>query len=150
MTDEEMARKAAALNYEIIVVHGVEGGVGFVWRETFIHNPFVDPQYGAFDVDPVEQYGAAYLESVFSTDPATALETARRQLRDKAGKDLARYRMDRRLSIPDIVATIEAVCGVRVPESDDLLATLTDEQVALVWSQVDGMPGRASGRLRPS
>jgi hypothetical protein len=35
MTDEEVARQgrqgAAAINYEIIVTHGIAGAVGFVW-----------------------------------------------------------------------------------------------------------------------
>ena len=67
MCAEEMIRKTAKINYEIIISHGLEGGVGFVWQDTFIHDPFVDPQYGAFSVDPNQQYGDAYDQSIFST-----------------------------------------------------------------------------------
>ena len=138
MTNDEMARKAAEINFEIVVAHGVvECKVGFVWRDTFIHNPFVDPQYGAFDVDTVQQYGDHYLNSIFVTDPAKALQIAQRQLRDTANEDIARYCVDRKLDVLDIIATIEAACGVLVPESDDLLETLTDEQLTKLWRRIE-------------
>jgi hypothetical protein len=86
MTREQAAREAARINFDILV-HGVQPKVGFEWRDTFIHDPFSDPQYGAFAVDPAAQYGAAYLDSVFATDPAAALEAARRHLRDAARED---------------------------------------------------------------
>src|SRR5579862_5201400 len=90
--DEAVARKAAEINFEIVVAHGFgECNVGFIWQATFIHNPFVDPQYGAFVVDPVGQYGDDYLNSIFATDPGTALRMARQQLRALAAEDLARY-----------------------------------------------------------
>lgn len=137
MTNDEIARKAADINYEIVITHGMEGGVGFVWNETFIHDPFVDPQYGAFPVDPVQQYGDAYRESIFAADPAKALEMARQQLRERASEDLGRYCADRGLNGDGIPAVIEAALGVQVPESDDLLENLTDEQVAQVWDHVE-------------
>ena len=66
MTDDELVRKTALLNCEIIITHGLtEGGVGFEWHGLFIHDPFADPQYGAFPVDPVQQYGDAYTGSIF-------------------------------------------------------------------------------------
>ncbi len=54
MTAEEMARQAASINLAILT-HGVQCTVGFQWQDTFIHDPFVDPQHGAFAVYPVEQ-----------------------------------------------------------------------------------------------
>lgn len=105
-----------------------------MWKDTFIHDPFADPQYGAFPVDPVEQYGDAYLGSIFITDPAKALEMAQYQLRDKASEDLKRYCVNNQL---DALATIEAVCGVRVPEVERLIG-LTGEQVVQLWRHVDG------------
>jgi hypothetical protein len=134
MTNEEMARKTAAINYEIVITHGVEGAVGFVWHEIFIHDPLVDPQYGAFPVDPDEQYGTAYRQSIFATDPAKALGMAQQQLREKASEDLRRYCGDNQL---DALATIESICGTRVAEADQL-GSLTDEQVARLWEHVDG------------
>src|ERR1043166_5565166 len=117
MTAEQMARKAAEINFEIVITHGLKGGVGFLWREIFIHDPFVDPQYGAFPVDPAEQYGDAYRRSIFATDPAKALEMAQHQLRDRAREDFNRYCMDNQL---DALATIENICEVQVPEADYL------------------------------
>jgi hypothetical protein len=145
MYSDEAARSAAEINFEIVVVHGLEARVGFEWQETFIHNPFVDPQYGAFDVDPVQQYGDDYLNSIFVTDPGKALESAQRQLRELAAEDIARYGEDHRLGVPDLVANIEAACGVRVPEADDLLEALSDEQVAKVWMYVENLT--RSGRI---
>jgi hypothetical protein len=87
--------------------------------------------------DPVQQYGDAYTGSIFVTDPASALQTAQRQLREKTGEDLRRYCIDRGLNGDGIIAIIEAVCGVRVPNSASPLQALTDEQVALVWAHVD-------------
>lgn len=127
MTDEEMVRKAVAINCEIAITHGVDGGVGFEWRGTFIRDPFADPQYGAFPVDPAQQYGDAYLNSLFVIDPAKALKMARQQLRDKASEGLNRFYVNADGSI----AVIEAACGVRVPYSADLLETLTYEQFAM-------------------
>lgn len=43
MTDEEMVRKVVAINYEIVMTHGVEGGVGFVSNEIFIPWPIHGP-----------------------------------------------------------------------------------------------------------
>jgi hypothetical protein len=44
MTNEEMARKAAEINFEIAIVHGLGGcKVGFEWHGLWIHNPYVDP-----------------------------------------------------------------------------------------------------------
>lgn len=135
MTGEKMARKAVEINFEIVVAHGIgECKAGFEWHGTFIHNPFVDPQYGAFEVDPVQQYGDAYLNSIFATDPARALEMAQGQLRDWAKEDLARYCVDHDL---DMITIIENACGVRVPETGNPLWTLTDEQVARVWRHVE-------------
>jgi hypothetical protein len=85
----------------------------------------------------VQQYGDAYTGSIFVTDPASALQTAQRQLREKTGEDLRRYCIDRGLNGDGIIAIIEAVCGVRVPNSASPLQALTDEQVALVWAHVD-------------
>jgi hypothetical protein len=135
MTAEGLARKTAAINYEIIITHGMNGGVGFEWRGLFIHDPFTDPQYGAFPVDPAQQYGDAYMESIFATDPASALKMAQQQLREKAADDLNRYCAEHGL---DAAAVIESDCGVRMTESGNPLAELTDEQVASVWSHVDG------------
>jgi hypothetical protein len=135
MTAEELARKTAAINYEIIITHGSDGGVGFGWDGLFIHDPFTDPQYGAFDVDPVQQYGDAYTQSIFVNDPASALEMAQQQLREKASDDLRRYCVAHDL---DAAAVIETVCGVRVQKSDKVFGALTDEQVEAVWAHVDG------------
>ncbi len=140
ISTSEMARRAAEINFEIFIRHGVgEGRVGFEWQETFIHNPFVDPQYGAFEVDPVEQYGDAYLESIFVIDPGEALRMAQQQLRERAGEDLIEY-LGRNMDVADI---IETIAGVRVRESARLLATLTDKQVVRVWSHVDGIAENA-------
>ena len=147
MTTDQMAHQAAEINFEIVVTHGVvECKVGFVWRDTFIPNPFVDPQYGAFEVDPVQQYSDAYLNSIFVTDPAKALEMAQRQLRDTAKEDIARYCGDHKLDVPGV---IEVACGVRVltTESEDLLETLTDEQVAKVWTLVETSARSGSGAV---
>jgi hypothetical protein len=144
MTAEELARKTAAINYEIIVTHGLsDAGIGFKWQGLFIHDPFTDPQYGAFPVDPAQQYGEAYTESIFVTDPATALQMAQRQLREKTGADLSLYCVEHGL---DAAAVLESVSGINVPESDNALEALTDEQVATVWSHVDGV-GLRSGRM---
>lgn len=138
MTDEEMIRRTATINYEILITHGLsDSGVGFEWHGVFIHDPFTDPQYGAYPVDPVEQYGDAYTESIFVTDPKKALALAQRQLREKASEDLNRFCLDRELSGSGIVALVEAACGVRVPNSANPLETLTDEQVGMVWAHVD-------------
>lgn len=143
MTAEELARKTAAINYEIVITHGLDGGVGFEWQDIFIHDPFTDPQYGAFPVDPAQQYGDAYTQSLFVSDPASALQMAQRQLREKSSQDLRRYCIEHGL---DAAAIIETVCGVRVMEFFGPLKALTDEQVATVWSQVDGAV-LASGRI---
>ena len=139
MTDDELARKAAAINV-VILTHGLQCTVGFDWRDTFIHDPFADPQYGAFPVDPVQQYGEAYLKSIFVTDPATALRTARQQLRNAATQDLAAHCVQHHLTGEDRIAVIASVVGVRTPDSDDLLSTLTDDQVAMAWAVVDTHP----------
>lgn len=139
MTDEEIIRKTAAINYEIIITHGLmDGGVGFEWQGIFIHDPFVDPQYGAFPVDPVEQYGDAYLKSIFATEPAKGLQMARQQLRAKAREDLCRYVEDKRVR-HGIITTIGFVCGVKVLQPDDPFCTLTDQEVAQVWALIDGI-----------
>ena len=138
MTDDELVRKTVLLNYEIIITHGLtDGGVGFEWQGLFIHNPFADPQYGAFAVDPVQRYGDAYMESIFATDPVKALELAQQQLRDNASGDLSRYRTDHGLNDDGVIAIIDAACGVRVPNSANPLEALTNEQVVLVWAHVD-------------
>jgi hypothetical protein len=72
---------------------------------------------------------------MFAADPAKALEMAQQQLRDKASEDFRRYCVDNRL---DALATIETVCGVRVPEVEHLIS-LTDEQMAQLWAYVDGI-----------
>lgn len=137
MTTDEMARNAAQINFEVVIVHGLaDCKVGFVWHDTFIHDPFVDPQYGAFPVDPAKQYGDAYRQSIFATDPAKALEIAQQQLRDRASEDFSRYCVDNQL---DALATIESVCGACVAEAGNPLATLTDEQVARLWAHVGGI-----------
>jgi len=136
MTAEELARKTAVINFEIIVTHGLsDGGVGFEWHGLFIHDPFTDPQYGAFPVDPTQQYGDAYLNSILATDPAKALSMAQRELREKASVDLSRYCVEHGL---DAAAVIETVCGVRVQKSDKVFGALADEQVEAVWAHVDG------------
>jgi hypothetical protein len=135
MIDEELVRKAAKINYEIVITHGLsDAGVGFEWQGLFIHDPFTDPQYGAFPVNPAEQYGAAYLESVFVTDPATAFQMAQQQLREKASKDLSRYCIEHELEAAVVIAI---ACGARVTESGSCLEMLTDEQVASLWAHVD-------------
>jgi hypothetical protein len=135
MTSEEMVRKTAAISYEIVVTHGfADGGVGFEWEGLFIHDPFVDPQYGAFPVDPTQQYGEAYLLSSFVTDPAKALHMAQEQLRAKASTDLTRFCLNHEQSA---AAVIETACGARVPGDDHRLAALTDEQVERLWAHVD-------------
>lgn len=143
MTAEELARKTAAINYELIITHGLDGCIGFEWQGLFIHDPFVDPQYGAFPVNPAQQYGEAYTQSIFVTDPASALEMAQQQLREKASDDLRRYCVKHGL---DEAAVIESACGVRVQEAGSVLEALTDEEVATVWSHVDGAV-LASGRI---
>jgi hypothetical protein len=134
MTPEESARKTAAINYEIIITHGLNGGVGFEWQGLFIHDPFTDPQYGAFPVDPVQQYGEAYTGSIFATDPASALQTAQRQLREKASADLKGYCVEHGLNA---AAVIETACAVRADEAGKGFEALTDEQVQTVWAHVD-------------
>jgi hypothetical protein len=134
MSDEPLARETAAVNYEIVVAHGLDGGVGFGWNGLFIHNPFVDPQYGTFDVDPLEQYGDAYTESTFVTDPASARQMAQRQLREKATADLARYCLEHELPV---TAVIRTAGGMKVAESH--LESLSDEQIVAVWSYVDAL-----------
>ena len=141
MTDDELVRKTALLNYEIIITHDLtDGGVGFEWHGLFIHDPFADPQYGAFPVDPVQQYGDAYKGSIFVSHPARAFEMAQQQLRDAASKDLSRYCADLGLDADGTVAVIEAACGVRVLNSASPLEKLTDEEIAIVWAHVDGPP----------
>lgn len=138
MTGEEAAREAAAINFEITIAHGLgDCRVGFVWRDIFIHDPFTDPQYGFYYVDSVCQYGEAYLNSIFATDPSKALESAEQQLRDEAHRDFAAYCIDHNLDVADQINAVEEASSVRVPESDDLLATLTDGEVARVWAHVD-------------
>jgi hypothetical protein len=137
LTEGEIAHRAAAINREIAEFHGVACQVGFEWQGLFIHNPFADPQHGASGVDPVQQYGGAYLSSIFVTDPAKALEIASRQLRDAANKDLVRYCVDHNLDVPGIISTVEAIWDLRVPDAEELLESLTDEQVAHVWAHVD-------------
>ena len=111
MTDEELVRKTAKINYEIVITHGLsDAGVGFEWQGLFIHDPFTDPQYGAFPVNPAEQYGAAYFESVFVTDPAAALQMAQQQLRDRASEDLRRYCADHEGDADGPISVIEAAC----------------------------------------
>jgi hypothetical protein len=144
VTGDEMIRRTTQINYEIVITHGAEGGVGFLWNETFIHDPFADPQYGAFPVNPAEQYGDAYRQSIFAVDPAQALEMARRQLRDKASEDLKRYCIGNHL---EASATIESICGVRVAEADHL-TSLTDEQVTRLWAHVDGIPENMGREIR--
>lgn len=138
MTNEEMIRKTAAINYEIIIAHGMaDGGVGFEWQGIFIHDPFVDPQYGAFPVDPIQQYGADYLESIFVQDPGSALQMARREMRGKANEDLIRHCSDSGLDANEILAVVRAACGVRVLPSANPLEALADEEVARVWAHID-------------
>lgn len=142
--DEELVSRAVALNYEIVVAHGLtDGGVGFEWEGLFIHDPFSDPQYGAFQVDPVSQYGAAYLGSIFVTDPATALQLAKRQLRASTSEDLTRYCEEHGL---DATTVIAAIGGVEVMNSVKTLEELTDEQVVGVWSHVDGATRQQTAR----
>jgi hypothetical protein len=136
MTDEEMIRRTAQINYELVITHGLsDAGVGFEWRGLFIHDPTMDPQFGAFPVDPAQQYGDAYTGSIFVNDPATALQMARQQLREKASDDLSRYCVEHGL---DAASVIESACGVRVSHSAIPLETLTDEDVVKVWAHVDG------------
>jgi hypothetical protein len=137
-TFEELARRTAAINYEIVITHGLDGGVGFEWNGLFIHNPFADPQYGFFDVEPVQQYGDAYTGSVFVTDPATALETVQSQLRERANEDLSRYCTEHG---QDAAAVIESVTGLNLQVNENALEAIADEQVAAVWAHVDGLAG---------
>ncbi len=92
--------------------------MGFEWEGLFIHDPFSDPQYVAFPVDPVAEYGAAYLGSIFVTDPATALKLAKRHLTAYTTEDLTRYCEKHGF---DAAAIIAAVCGVEVMKSSKLL-----------------------------
>ena len=147
MTEEEMIRRTAQINFDIVITHGLsDAGVGFEWHGLLIHDPFTDPQYGAFPVDPFEQYGAAYTESIFTTDPAKALQMAQRQLREKANEDLNRYCVEHDV---DAATVIENACGAKVMEFVDPLKALTDEQVEAVWSHVDGTSS-GSGRIESS
>jgi hypothetical protein len=66
---EDVIRQTARINYEIVIVQGLEDSVGFLWNDRFIYNPFTDPQYGAFPVNPAEQYGDTYQQSILATDP---------------------------------------------------------------------------------
>jgi hypothetical protein len=70
---------------------------------------------------------------------------AQQQLREKTGADLSRYCVAHCL---DAAAVIETACGVKVPETGNRLETLTDEEIATVWSQVDGAPSVAEYRER--
>ncbi|HLK65054.1 MAG TPA: hypothetical protein VKU19_16540 [Bryobacteraceae bacterium] len=144
MTADQLVRKTAAINYEIVITHGLDGGVGFEWNGFFIHNPFSDPQYGFFDVEPVQQYGDAYTGSIFATDPANALRTAQRQLRAKANKDLSRYCREHG---QDAAAVIESVIGLNVLVNENALEAIADEQVAAVWAHVDGLAEFGRGRF---
>lgn len=89
-------------------------------------------------MDPAQQYGEAYTNSIFVTEPDKALEMAQRQLREKAGEDLSRYCAHRGLNGDEIIAIIEDLCGALVPIASRPLELLTDEQVAVVWTHVDG------------
>jgi len=142
---EDTIRRTAQINYEIIITHGVvDCGVGFLWNDTFIHDPFADPQYGAFPVDPAQQCGDAYRQSIFVTDPAKALKVARQQLRERASEALSRYCVNNAL---DAFASVETICGVRVPEVDHL-ASLTDEQVGRLWAHIEGILENHGGKIR--
>jgi hypothetical protein len=77
--------------------------------------------------------------SIFVTNPASALQMAQRQLREKASDDLNHYCVEQ--GVP-ATAVIERVCGMRVAESR--LETLTDEQVAAVWSFVDAVASESA------
>jgi hypothetical protein len=143
MTADQLVRKTAAINYEIVITHGLDGGVGFEWQGLFIHDPFTDPQYGAFDVDPVRQYADAYTGSIFATDPANALQMTQRQLREKASEDLSRYCREHG---QDAAAVTASVLGIDVPVSENALQALGDEQVAAVWAHVDGLAECLKGR----
>ena len=68
MNNDELVRRTVLLNHEIIITHGLtDGGVGFEWQGLFIHDPFTDPQYGTFPVEPTQQYGDAYTETIGDT-----------------------------------------------------------------------------------
>jgi hypothetical protein len=135
---EDPAHQAAAISCTILI-HGVHPTVGFTWQDTFIHDPYHDPQYGAFAVDPVQQYGDAYQQSIFVTDPVTALKTARRQLREAVCQGIKEYCVQHRVPRTELIALLQDAIGTPVPDADPL-ATLTDDQVAAVWSLVDTHP----------
>jgi hypothetical protein len=90
----------------------------------------------------MQQYGEAYLLSIFVTDPAKAFHMAQMQLRAKASTDLTRFCLDNKQSA---VAAIEIACGARVPGDDHQLAALNDEQVGLLWAHVDPLRPSHSG-----
>lgn len=144
-TKDDLVRNTARINF-VILAHGEQPVVGFTWRDTFIHDPFADPQYGAFTVDPVRRYGDAYLYSVFSTDPSGALRCAQEQLRAAAARDVVRYcSQDLPLS-GDPAGISPLACAVSLT-ADDALAALSDEQVMTVWASVDENPTfRRQGR----
>ena len=141
ISDQELIRKTAAINYEIVISHGVsDAGVGFDWNGSFIHDPFTDPQYGAFPVDPAQQYGDAYTGSIFVTDPVYALQMAQRQLREKTNEDLSRYCVEHEL---DAAAVIEAACGLRVVHSVTPLEILTDDNAVDLVRHIPSLPTSA-------
>jgi hypothetical protein len=80
------------------------------------------------------------LQSIFVKEPAIALNTARQQLRDVADQDITHYCVEHRIDRTDIIAIIEECCDVPVPAGDNVLATLTDEQVVIAWASVDTNP----------
>jgi hypothetical protein len=45
VTDHDMIRRTARINYEIVITHGLDGRVGFLWGDTFIHA--VDVEYSS-------------------------------------------------------------------------------------------------------
>jgi hypothetical protein len=47
---------------------GDQPGHSFTWHGVAIHDPFSDPS-GRYPVDPVEEYGQAFLESDFCRLP---------------------------------------------------------------------------------
>jgi len=72
-------------------------------------------------VDAAQQYEEAFMESIFVSDPASALQMAQRRLREKASEDLRRYCVEHGL---DAAALVETACGVRVQEAGSVLCNI--------------------------
>lgn len=81
----EIAKQIAAVNDEILRLSdyatGNEPTVAFEHGGVMITDPFLDSS-SRFEVDPLETYGQAFLESPFVVNPEAALDQAKTQLHD--------------------------------------------------------------------